>query len=343
LSLARERIMRAWKFAFAVLCAIISVGGIRAQDAPPTAPTPIATVDAGDFRALTISANGRWMMVADAATSRLRIYDLDTETPTLVVSPELDGIPLDAAAIGQAVLIAVDTGGRAGLAQIVAPIDYDRDQPFAPVNWIDLSDRPRSVSASPDGAWAVIVGSSGYTLFETLSPEDVNSTFYPTPVSDAALLNDTVFLADRNSPRIMTATIESGGQASINRSVTIDLPALAERLALNLSGTLGAAALEDGSIALFDPESGEVISMIETGAAADLHFLSFEGGEWLIVLSDDRQNVTLIDVSDPANAGEIGALDLPAETSTIQAITTYGSFIYVADRSTVRIFQASQP
>ncbi len=335
--------MRAWKFAFAVVCAIVAVGGIWAQDAPPAAPTPIATVDAGDFRALTISANGRWMMVADAATSRLRVYDLETEIPTLVASPELYGMPLDAAAIGQAVLIAVDTGGRAGVAEIVAAIDYDPGQPFASVNLIDLSDRPRSVSASPDGAWAVIVGSSGYTLFETLSPEDVNSTFYPTPISDAALLTDIVFLADRNSPRILSAALEPGGQAVINRSVTIELPALAEHLALNLSGTLGAAALENGSIVLFDPASGDLISTLRSTAAADLHFLSFEGGEWLVVLSDDRQTVTLIDVGSPANPGEIGALELPDEASTIQAITTYGSLIFVADRATVRIFQASQP
>ncbi len=335
--------MRAWKFAFAVMCAIAVVGGIWAQDAQPAAPTPIATVDAGDFRALTISANGRWMMVADAATSRLRVYDLETEIPTLVASPELYGTPLDAAAIGQAALIALDTGGRAGVAEIVAAIDYDPNQPFASVNLIDLTDRPRRVSASPDGSWGVIVGGSGYTLFEILSPEDVNSTFYPTPVSDAALLPDTVFLADRNSPRIMTAALESGAQASINRSVTIELPALAERLALNLSGTLGAAALADESIVLFDPASGDVISILGSTPASDLHFLSFESGEWLVVLSDDRQAVTLIDVSSPANPGEIGALELPADASIIQAITTYGNLIFVADRATVRIFQASQP
>lgn len=335
--------MRAWKFACAVLCVIVSAGGIWAQNAPPAVPAPIATVDAGDFRALTVSANGRWMMVADAATDRLRIYDIENETPVLVASPTLDGTPVDAVSIGQAAIVAVDTGGRAGLAQIVAPIAYDPAQPFAPVNWIDLADRPRSVSASPDGTWAIVVGSSGYTVFEIGSLEEVTSTFYATPIADAALLPDVAFLADRNTAQILTVALGSGAQATLDRSLSIPLDAPAQHLALNLSGTLGAAALSNGAITLFDPQSGEVLSTFEAGAAADVYFLSFERGDWLVILAADRGRILLYDVSTPSDALPLPDLDLPSGTSTIQAITTFGDLIFAADRSTVRIWRAAQP
>ncbi|MDX2161571.1 MAG: hypothetical protein SF162_09620 [bacterium] len=334
----------------ALLAVAVVLGGLHAafnlpravaqeSGSTPGGSAPIARVDAGDFRALAVSTDGQWLMVADAAADQLRVYDLQADDQPLTAAVPLEGMPLDVAAGLDFAVTAVDSGGRTGLVQVIGLAPYDPAQTFAPLTVFDLPDRPRSVSISPDGAWAMVVSEGGWLLAELVTVDTVNTTFYPSPINDAILLNNFAVLAARNQPELFTAALNEGAQASVNRAQPLTLAAPAQRLTVNQNGTLAAALLTDGSLVLFDPRAMQLLATLQAGALADLRFLTFEGGEWLVLLAENRAEIYLVDVSDPEAAAELGSL--PIEATPVQAITTYDDLIFVADRSSVRIWQAA--
>ncbi len=320
----------------ACLSALMFISAASAQELPNQ---PIAQLDAGDFRALAVSPEGRWLMVADAANNQLRVYDLFAgNEQALFASSPLEGIPVDVAVTPDFAIVAVDIGDGAGLAQVVAPASYDPNLPYDTFNYIDLPDRPRTVAVSPDGGWSIIVSTGGYTLLELFSADSITSTFFATPVVDSALYNDQAFLALRNEPLLRVIALDSDSQnAPIIGEVA--LPDQPTRVILNSGGTLGAVGLENGQIALFDPTTQTVINTFEVESGIeDLRFLSFELGEWLVIVSDDENSVQLYDVTDPTDVGFLGTPNL--EVTPVQAIATFNDLIFIADRSTVRIYAA---
>jgi WD40 repeat protein len=314
---------------------MLVVATLSAQEVPGQ---PVARLDAGDFRALAVSPGGRWLMVADAANDQLRVYDLFAQNDeALFASSPLDGNPVDVAATPDFAIVAVDLGG-AGLVQVIAPAPYDPNAAYDTFNYIDLPDRPRSVAVSPDGAWSIVVSAGGYTLLELFSADNINSTFFATPVTDSALTDDQAFLALRNAPVLRAIALETGSQTA-RTTAEIDLPGAPQRVIVNAGGTLGAVSLQDERIVLFAPRANALIGTFSVDAGvSDIRFLSFENGEWLVVLSADQSTVQLYDVSDPQDIGFLGTPNL--ESTPVQAIATFNELIFIADRSTVRIYAA---
>ncbi|MFN8531158.1 MAG: WD40 repeat domain-containing protein [Anaerolineae bacterium] len=348
--------MRPLNAVFVLLSALMFTAPAAAQNSEATLGAgvdtvpvvePVAQVDAGDFRALAVSPDGHWLMVADAAQSQLRIYDLTDSSQPMVASPSLGGIPLDVVAgtnntsssDGSFAVVAVDLGDGTGEAQVIAPPSYDPSQTFLALTYIETSNRPRSLVLSPDGGWLILVGSGGWTLVELTTLEETSSTFYATPVNDALIIGDRALVAARNEQAINTVALSQGAQATLSRNQSIALDATASHLAMNQSGTIGAAALTNGEVMLFDLDTLDPLVIFNTGDVRDMHFLSFESGDWLVTLSDVDGQVHLYDVTDPTQPSDLGTL--PLQSSDIQAITTYNDLIFVAMQSSVGIWRAA--
>jgi WD40 repeat protein len=310
---------------------------VQAQEQPP-AGAPIARLEAGDFRALAVTADGQYLMVADAANDQIRVYDLSQRgQQPLVAAVSVDGTPVDMTAAGDFAIVLVDTGTNSDLVQVIAPADYDPAQAFAPTTWIDIPNNPRSVAISPNNRWAVAVSEDGFTLLELLSADNVNSAINDGSFNDAVLTNDRLFLAPVDEAMIIPAALDSGAQAALTRPLELDAPAV--RLAINLNGTLGAAALENGGLTLFNLRTLTSVNVGEIGEVSDIQFLSHENGEWLVVLNADGEQVTVYDVTDPENVGEMGSLAL--ENVPVRAIAIFDTLILVADSDTVNIYPTS--
>lgn len=317
---------------------LIAVVSVFAQDAPPTG-APIARVEAGDFRALAVTSDGQFLMVADAANNQLRVYDLREDgEQRLIASVAVDGTPIDVATAGDFAIVLVDTGTDTDLVQVIAPASYDPAQAYAPTTWIDIPNDALSVSVSHNNRWAVAVSRQGYTLLELLNAENVNFTTTDLDINDVALTNDRLFIALADEARIVTAELEldaTSAQAQASLSLELDSPA--RHVLINSRGTFGAAALENGDLVLFERRLLEPLSQTNIGQVRDIQFIRREDGEWLVALNERGTEVTIYDLSNTREIGEIGSLTLET-ASSLQAIYSFDSLLFVADRSAVNIY-----
>lgn len=339
-----NRIRNCFRLLIGVLIgACLCVPALAQNDAP--IGQPVAQLDAGDFRALAVTADGSLLAVADAATGQVRVYDLgnvDLNTsaqPPLIASVSVDGIPIDLVAAEDFFIVLVSTGDATDLVQVIAPASYDPTQLFTPVTWIDIPSNASALALSPDNRFAVVVSEGGYTLLELLSAENVNSAFIDATIraafGGAALINDRVFWAVPGSARLATAQLDSGAIAEVDESVALRTPAV--QVIANVNQTCGAARMEDGGIALFDPVTLRVDSILQTNIlSVDMRFVSREDAEWLIVLNRDRASISVYDVSDPTAVRGLGSQ--PLEITPVEAMTTYNDLVFFSASSTVSVY-----
>lgn len=323
----------------AVWIALIVLGAVLAPHvwAQDTALIdPIATLEAGDFRALAVTADGARLLIADAASNQVRVYDIsDPADPKPLVSLEVQGTPIDLAASNDFALVLVETGGETDLIEVIAPADYDPRALYATVTYIDVPTGARHVRLSPDGDWGIVVGNGGYTLLEMLSASEVNSSaFIDVPAfNDGVPTNSRVLVASGGEPSIQSAPLQAQSQSV--EGLTLDAPA--RLLALNERGTLGAALLENGEVVFFDPAEMRLVGsqLLSQRDVLALRFAALEAGEWLLVAEADATAITLLDVSDLEDIGEIGARPLNIQVRTL---TVWGDLLFVTDGQRIEIY-----
>jgi hypothetical protein len=318
--------------------AIIVMGAVLARRAwaQDTAPIdPIATLEAGDFRALAVTADGTRLMIADAASNQVRVYDIsDPSNPQSLVALDVQGTPVDLAAGDDFALVLVQTGGETDLIEVIAPADYDPRALYATVTYIDIPVGARHVRLSPDGDWGMVIGDSGYTLLEMISPNEVNSSAFieVEGFKDGLPTNSRALVANSESS-IQSAPLEAQFEAQSVQALTLVSPA--RLLAINERGTLGAALLEDGELVFFDPSE---MSSISTQLVSDgdvLRFVALEAGEWLLVAEDGESSIRVLDVSDLDDIGEIGDQTLSIRA---RALTTWNNLLFVTDGQRIEIY-----
>ena len=182
--------MRKWVILFCWL--VLSMGAVAAQDSlSPFAP--IGTLEAGDFRALAVTADGDRLLVADAATQQVRVYDFsDPSKPALLSTLGVSGMPLLLAGGDNYGLVAVSTNANTDSIEVIAP-----PLPGTPYvsgyNYIDVPKNPRALSLSPDHHWGVVVGEQGYVLLGINDPGNIDNFPVAETIIDAALSNTTAY------------------------------------------------------------------------------------------------------------------------------------------------------
>lgn len=317
--------------------AIIVIGAVlaRAQDTAPI--DPIATLEAGDFRALAVTADGTRLLIADAASNQVRVYDIsDPADPQPMVALDVQGTPVDLVAGDDFALVLVQTGDETDLIEVVARADYNPRALYATVTYIDVPAGAQHVRLSPDGDWGMVVGDTGYTLLEMLSPSEVNSSAFVeiAGFGDGLPTNNRALVA--NSASVQSAPLEAQFEAQSVEGLALVAPA--RLLTLNERGTLGAVLLDDNEIVFFNPADMSLVGSHSLGGGdvMALRFVALEAGEWLLVAESGASSITVLDVSDPDDIGEIGTRSINLRA---RAMTTWGDLLIVTDGQRIEIYR----
>ncbi len=132
------------KYLLALLGLLLAVGVASAQtDTTPIGP--ISTLEAGNFHALAVTADGDRLLVADTQNNQVRVYDFtDPTNPQLTTALDMTGIPVLLAGGENYGLVAVsESDSTADSVQVVAPAFANAQaQYMAGISYIDIPKKP---------------------------------------------------------------------------------------------------------------------------------------------------------------------------------------------------------
>lgn len=321
--------MRSWLVIFLWIALAGSVVFAQ-QDTPPLGT--IGALEAGDFRALAVTADGSRLLVADAVNQQIRIYDFtEPAAPVLLSTLDVSGTPVLLAGSEGYGLVVSTTNGATDAFEVVAPILPGT--PYATGIFFDIPKNPRALALSPDNRWGIIVSESGYVLLGINAPDDIDAIPVDDPVIDAALSDTTVYLLRDG----VLETAPLGTLRAIQAASVLALDGTPSLVRLNRDASTGVVVLDGSHLVFFDPDSLEQTGefSIEGSDIADARFLSDGDAEYLVVTQANSNTVTLLDASDPQNVKllpGVQPLDNP-----VQALTVFERFLIVTDGATIRI------
>ena len=324
--------MRKW--AIGAVLALGAAVGVFAQDTAPI--DPVATLEAGNFRALGVTSDGERLFVGDAENNQTRVYSFgDPSNPQLLNTVDLDGSPVALVGVQDFALVAV-TERSADLLQIVAIPSYNPRQGYINYGTYDITRQPHGIAISPSDRWAVVYGANGFTLLEVLSSDEINSvTLEGDAVQSAALTNNALLLLHTDSATVEIVTLERGAQLGEIRQMRLAAPGRA--IAVNARGTLGAVLLENNTVVLFDLSNLTQLSSVALrGQFTEMQFVTGEDSESLVLAQLDQSGFALLDVTQPDSVGQLSTSQL---SSPLQALTVYNNLIIASDGQTVSIYE----
>lgn len=304
---------------------VVLAGAAGAQDAP------VATLEAGDFRALAVMQNGERLLVADAAASQVRIFNISTPaSPALITAVDTGGTPVALAGAAAYAIAAVQTGGSSDVLEVIAPSMFNRRFPYLTLNYIDVARGVREVILSPDGQHGAAVGESAYTLLEIIAPEEISAVPVQTdrPIAAAAMTSDRLFLAFEDEASLETVLLRDGTSEAI---IALDAPALA--LTVSSDGTRIAALTTGGEVAIYDTATLSHLLEGDADDAAAARFLDSASAD-LVMLTANRRAIRLYDTA----GGALSLRNTLTLESAARRFTTFDGFIFVTDGSSVNIF-----
>jgi hypothetical protein len=321
------KITRLW----GVLLLLLAVGGagsVSAQDVPVD---PVATVEAGDFRALAVMQNGTRLLVADAAANQVRVYDISAPgEPEQIAAVSISGEPAAMAAAGDFAVVGVNLDGGGAAIEVIAQSPYSRRRPYVSLTYIEMPGGIERVALSPDGRWGVVISAGRYTLLEILSPEEINSaTLDGGGILDAAIADSRLFLARADG--LTVERLASGPTAETLTTLAGSWSMLAVNPAQSVVG-----GQQNGALALLDSGDLALLAQADAGGAAALDFLS--GDVDLVALNGSRTQLQLYNVNSSRAQVQIearGTVDLGAP---IRQMTAFDSLIFVTDGTRVAIY-----
>lgn len=317
------RLLRSSGLALALL---LMFGAASAQD------TPVVTVEAGDFRDLAIIEDGTRLLVADAASDHVRVYDITRmSAPRLITSASLAGTPLALASAQGFAIAAVRTGGREDALEVVAPLPFNRRFPYMVINFVEVPRGVRDIILSPDGGRGIAIGENVYTLLDIIAAEEISAITVETDrsISAAAITADRVFVAFEGEPALEVLPIRSGASAAPETTIALDSPV--RELAVSADGAL-VGVLTDGQMFILD--SSDLTVRAQTDAAASaLRFIDAASAD-LLTLDESRMRIQLYNLQGDALRA-LNALEL---RQAARQLTTFGGFIFVTDGGSVNIF-----
>lgn len=313
-----------------VLLSFWLVVGAAAQDGEQ-----LAQVEAGDFTALAVTADGSRLMVADAENQQIRVYDLSTPTePRLFTAIDADGTPQALAAADGYVFAAIAGEGDDSV-QVIAPSPFDPRNPYLiGSGYFDVPENPRAIKLSPNGNWGLVISEDGLTTLRIYAQDDILSLPTNITVTDADLTNDFAYLLMGDHVEIVPLSdqITMQVQQQQQQPTVIDLPGEGSRIAVTQD--TGAVAL-GSTLLTFALDAPETQGALEFDAPiTGLYPL---GGGGLAITLGNSGALTIVDVRDPANPVDLGSTD-PLFDDPIVALTTDGELFFATDGSTITIF-----
>jgi hypothetical protein len=296
--------MRKVLLALAVLMGVVF--SVRAQT------TPLATLSSVVVSGIAITPDAGLLFIADAAQNLLAVYDISSpDIPQLINEVALDGSPTAVVAGDTYAFVALDTGGDAGLVEVVAPDPFNPGQ-YAIIGFYDTTNPIYALAISPNQQWGALMSDDWAAVVRIESPEDF--TAYPTaemtsPV-DTAFASGLVLMAQNDPPQVLQWTLGRGGTTMQDAVLSLDAQPIA--LEITLNGSLGAVALDNNEVVFFDPNTLEATgsTSISGGTITTMQFVASEMGDSLLVSTENSSEIEIVSIESPSSAGVSGSLSV---------------------------------
>ncbi len=319
---------RRWaSFALLALLTLCAVGVSAQTDAP------IGTLNAGELRALTISDDQRYLLVADAAREQVRAYDLARlSAPSLITTLTVEGRPLALASGEGFILAAVRSSFSPSTLEVIVPARYQPGSVLtAGGNFVDLPFVAESLVLSGDRRFGLAIGETGFVLLSLRAADVIDARTFDIQVDAAALTTDRLIYAQGTG----IATLLLDGLNTARPTAVVDAGSPVRALAASQDGRLVAAALENGTIRLLDPVTLATRASTSLPGVSLLTFSTVSDGPRLVAGVDGERTLTVFTVTADSLTRQPAALSLPRPVS---AIAAFDDHIAATDGTTIAFF-----
>lgn len=216
----------------------------------------------------TVTPDGNTLIHTDAAAKRIGFLDItDPTNPvgkgtlSLKELGHQDDQPTSVAAVGEFVLVVVDTTGGdfphpSGRVDIVRVADRTR------VHSIDLGGQPDSIAISHDGAFAAIAMENQRD--EEFTPPGGEEGDLPQPPTGFVQLIDLKGAPDTWTPRRVDFDVEAARAAGLDTPEDLE----PEYVSINSRGQVAVTLQENNGIAIIDGATGDVVKIFSAGSAS---------------------------------------------------------------------------
>ncbi|MBU9763568.1 esterase-like activity of phytase family protein [Mycobacterium sp. TNTM28] len=214
----------------------------------------------------TVTPDGNTLIYTDAAAKRIGFLDIgDPAKPVGVGTLSLaelghqDDQPTSVAAVGEFVLVVVDTTGGdfahpSGRLDVVSTADRTR------VHSIDLAGQPDSIAISPDGAFAAIAMENQRD--EEFTPTDKSEGDLPQPPTGFIQLIGLAGTPNTWTPRRVDFDVDAARAAGLDTPEDLE----PEYVSVNSRGQVAVTLQENNGIAVIDGHSGQVQKIFSAGS-----------------------------------------------------------------------------
>jgi Esterase-like activity of phytase len=214
----------------------------------------------------TVTPDGNTVIYTDAAAKRIGFVDIrDPAKPvgqgtlSLKELGHADDQPTSVAAVGDVVLVVVDTTGGefphpSGRVDIVRVADRTR------VHSIDLGGQPDSIAISPDGAFAAIAMENQRN--EEFTPPGKEEGDLPQPPTGFVQLIDLNGAPNTWTPRKVGFDVEAARAAGLDTPEDLE----PEYVSINSRGQVAVTLQENNGVAIIDGRTGAVQKIFSAGS-----------------------------------------------------------------------------
>ncbi|MGE2832661.1 esterase-like activity of phytase family protein [Mycobacterium sp. SMC-4] len=216
----------------------------------------------------TVTPDGNTVIYTDAAGKRIGFLDIrDAANPvglgTLSLSElgHADDQPTSVAAVGEFVLVVVDTTGGE-FPKPSGRVDVVRVADRTLVHSIDLGGQPDSIAISPDGSFAAIAMENQRD--EEFTPAGGEEGDLPQLPTGFIALIDLVGAPEAWIPRRVDFDVEAARAAGLDTAEDLE----PEYVSINSRGQIAVTLQENNGIAIIDGRTGEIQNIFSAGAVS---------------------------------------------------------------------------
>lgn len=216
----------------------------------------------------TVTPDGNTVIYTDAAAKRIGFLDIrDPAKPvgqgtlSLASLGNADDQPTSVAAVGDLVLVVVDTTGG-DFTQPSGRVDVVRVSDRTRVHSIDLGGQPDSIAISPDGAFAAIAIENQRD--EEATPPGGEEGDLPQPPTGFVQLIDLAGEPSAWSVRRVDFVVETARAAGLDTPEDLE----PEYVSVNSRGQVAVTLQENNGFAIIDGRTGAVSQIFSAGSVA---------------------------------------------------------------------------
>ena len=213
----------------------------------------------------TVTPDGNTVIYTDAAAKRIGFLDLrdpakpvGLDTLSLADLGNADDQPTSVAAVGEFVLVVVDTTGG-DFPNPSGRVDVVRVADRTPVHSIDLGGQPDSIAISPDGSFAAIAMENQRD--EEFTPPGVEEGDLPQPPTGFMQFIDLTGAPTAWTARRVEFDVETARAAGLDTPEDLE----PEYVSINSRGQVAVTLQENNGIAVLDGRTGEVARIFSAG------------------------------------------------------------------------------